>query len=323
VEKYLVVTIDVEPDCSPSWDYSNPLKFSGVKVGIHKRLQPLFNRYNIKPSYLINNVVLEDKESIEIFKKLHGSFELGTHLHPEFIEPEKEFHIYSGKRGTANCCHYSPQVEFEKIRTITKLFENAFGRAPTSFRAGRFSAGTNTIESLSKLGYKVDSSVTPYVIWKDKTRNRAIDFRQASNQPYFVGKESIVQKDPNGTILEVPVTIVRRNSSLLTALKKMLQKKTLSLNFHSAAWLRPVYSTVSDFDWIMQSMVTNHLSSNILVYNIMFHNVEVMPLLSPYTKSETDCIKYLQLLEWLFIYAQKKNIKSVGLSDLYDLYKRK
>src|SRR6185436_20824439 len=96
---YLVVTIDVEPDCTPTWQYSNPLKFRGVSVGIKERLQPLFNKYDITPTYLINNVVLEDPQSIKVLAGLEGKFELGTHLHPEFIEPEKTHADYAGKRG--------------------------------------------------------------------------------------------------------------------------------------------------------------------------------------------------------------------------------
>ncbi|HEY5588584.1 MAG TPA: hypothetical protein VIK86_06480, partial [Candidatus Paceibacterota bacterium] len=149
---YLTVSIDVEPDCSPSWNYSNPLTFKGVSIGIKDCLQPLFNKYGIVPSYLINNIVLEDNKSVNILKNLEGEYELGTHLHPEFIEPEKLFFDYAGKKGEANCCFYKPDIEFEKIKNITELFENKFGYKPTSFRAGRFSAGKNTIASLIKLG---------------------------------------------------------------------------------------------------------------------------------------------------------------------------
>ena len=99
MNKYLTITIDVEPDCSPDWRYSNPLTFNGIREGIGNRLQPLFNQYGIVPTYLINNVALEDPQSIEVFKNLPGKFELGTHLHPEFIEPAKQYSDYSGKKG--------------------------------------------------------------------------------------------------------------------------------------------------------------------------------------------------------------------------------
>ena len=98
MNRYVVITIDVEPDCSPDWRYSNPLTFGGVHEGIGKILQPLFNKYSFTPTYLINNVVLEDNDSISTFKNLQGKFELGTHLHPEFIEPQKTEFDYAGKK---------------------------------------------------------------------------------------------------------------------------------------------------------------------------------------------------------------------------------
>ena len=221
MRKFLVITIDVEPDCSPSWSYSNPLQFEGVSIGIKRKLQPLFDRYGIKPTYLINNVVLEDTPSVDVFRSLDGDFELGTHLHPEFIEPMKEQFDYAGKKGIANCCFYRADIEAGKLQSITNLFQRSFGHAPKSFRAGRFSAGDNTIRSLIDLGYKVDTSVTPNVRWKDSSREKAVDFRSASEQPYFVSN-SILASDTGGQLLEVPVTIGLRRNSLFEALKKFI-----------------------------------------------------------------------------------------------------
>jgi hypothetical protein len=323
VKKYLVVTIDVEPDCTESWQYSNPLTFHGVEEGIGNRLQPLFNRYNIKPTYLINNVVLEDQQSIGVFKKLLGSFELGTHLHPEFIQPQKAFDDYAGKKGEANCCFYEPEIEYGKIESITRLFEQCFNFAPTSFRAGRFSAGANTIKSLYQLGYKVDTSVTPNMYWKDRTRERPVDFREANEQPYFVNGQSIIKEDLNGPILEVPVTIVKKKDSLVEVIKKAIRHRSLPSSNHSSQWLRPIYSDTAQLEWVMKKVADSYVSQPVVVYNMMFHNVEVLPNLSPYTRTEEDCKSYLLVLEWLFKYCQREDICSVSLSDLYDIYKKR
>ena len=119
MKKFLTVTIDVEPDCSPSWHYSSPLAFTGVHKGIKERLQPLFNEFGIPPTYLINNVVLEDEASCNTLSGLDGAYELGTHLHPEFIGPEKLFDDYAGRKGEANCCFLDPELEFQKLENIT------------------------------------------------------------------------------------------------------------------------------------------------------------------------------------------------------------
>ncbi len=103
MKKFLTVTIDVEPDCTPTWRYSDPLAFRGVDIGIKERLHPLFIKHKITPTYLVNNVVLEDSPSVTVLKNLEGNFELGSHLHPEFIEPGKEFQNYAGIAAQRIC----------------------------------------------------------------------------------------------------------------------------------------------------------------------------------------------------------------------------
>lgn len=306
MSKYLVITIDVEPDCSPNWRYSDPLTFFGVTKGIAGILQPMFIRHNACPTYLINNVVLEDAESVKTFQNLEGRFELGTHLHSEFIQPEKLFDNYAGKKGEANQCFLKPEVEFEKMLGITNLFTNAFGRKPTSFRAGRFSAGANTMMSLSALGYKVDTSVTPHMNWSDQTRESAVDYRGADEQPYFVKENSYLQADDRGKILEVPVSILQA-------------KKYFVLN--RPIWLRPYLSDFNGFVRIMNAYARKYAARNHVVFNMMFHNVEVLPKMSPYPQTEKETETYLQSLEALLVYCKNNDIKCVSLSELYDIYR--
>lgn len=319
MKKYLVISIDVEPDCTYNWTYSSPLSFDGVKTGIRKILQPFFNRHGIVPTYLINNVVLEDAVSVDVFRKLEGNYELGTHLHPEFILPDKKFEDYAGKKGEANSCFYPPEVEFQKIKNITALFHQQLGYLPTSFRAGRFSAGSNTIKSLIALNYKVDTSVTPNVRWDDRTRERPVDFRLAPPLPYRVNENSIIEASAEGTLLEVPVSISLKKLSPVRYLQYIRRNKRIPFKASRAVWLRPVFSSTSDFTFVLQKISSDNAQAPVIVYNMMFHNVEVMPGLSPYTKTEEDCNLYLQSLEWLFRYCRENDIESIALSNLYDI----
>ncbi|HHT9107466.1 MAG TPA: hypothetical protein ACFYEF_03010 [Candidatus Wunengus sp. YC63] len=304
---YFTVTIDVEPDCSPSWHYSDPLTFYGVSIGIKEKLQPLFNKYGIRPTYLINNVVIEDGKSVETLAALEGNFELGTHLHPEFIEPKKQFYDYAGKKAEANQCALDPRIEFLKLQNITELFTKKFGYCPASFRAGRFSAGPNTIKSLELLGYKVDTSVTPHVKWNDATREMPVDFTRAGEQPYFIKKNSIIDKDIRGNILEVPVSIIQKNT--------FFGKKNI--------WLRPSHSTFKDFLSLVNIFHEKYSHEGNYVLNMMFHNVEVIPNKSPYTKNDKDCRIFLNTLENFLAHCKNNNIKSVTLTQLYDIYRHK
>jgi len=297
----------VEPDCTPAWHYSDPLTFNGVHKGICKVLQPLFDKAGVKPTYLINNVVLEDDDSITSFQSLKGAFELGTHLHPEFIEPQKQFFDYAGKKGEANCCFYEPDIEFHKLKNITELFKQRFNYAPTSFRAGRFSAGVSTMNALRSLNYYVDTSVTPHINWSDKTREKPVDYTKANEQPYWIKKNSYLEiTSQEGTLLEVPVTVD-------------LQRKWLVKE--QVRWLRPVYSSSKDFKRVIDNYVARYASNKTVVLNMMFHNVEVLPGISPYVQNAQDAEQYLEQIRFFISYASRLGGKSVGLSDLFQILK--
>jgi hypothetical protein len=317
---FLTITIDVEPDCSSNWVYSDPLTFRGVSEGIQQRLQPLFGKYNMVPTYLINNVVLEDAASTRVFQSLEGNFELGTHLHPEFIAPQKEHENYAGKKGIANCCFYPPEIETGKLQNITHLFTDNFGYAPVSFRAGRYSAGLNTIRSLASLGYKVDTSVTPHLIWNDKTREQPVDFRQAPEQPYFIGAHSMTTPDAQSQLLEVPVGIAAFKRNPMRELLVSGAGLRHKMRSHKHVWLRPHYATADQMIEIAKQFTNRYHDNDTVVLNMMFHNVEVLPGLSPYCATEADCTRYLHSLETFFQYCNQNQIQGISLQQLYEHY---
>ncbi|HVU99205.1 MAG TPA: hypothetical protein VHE34_28480 [Puia sp.] len=322
MNKYLTITIDVEPDCTPDWHYSNPLTFRGVDIGIAQRLHPLFCESGIVPTYLLNNVVLEDPASVDVLRGLPGPFELGTHLHPEFIEPDKQFTEYAGKKGEANCCFYPPAIEAEKIRNITALFEKDFGYRPVSFRAGRYSAGLNTMESLRNNGYLVDTSVTPHVCWADRSRQQAVDFTDAPEQPYFMSKDAITREYPAGDLLQVPISIAlkKRNPWKEWLVSGAGLRHPIRRN--KAIWLRPWYSPAEQLIGIARQYLQTYSHKDTVVLNMMFHNVEVLPGLSPYTATEEDCRLYLQQLRTFFEFCNTEGIQGIALSKLYDVFRK-
>ncbi|HEX4849882.1 MAG TPA: hypothetical protein VFV08_03700 [Puia sp.] len=317
-----MITIDVEPDCSSNWHYADPLSFNGISVGIGQILQPLFNKFNAAPTYLLNNVVIEDTKSVGILQGLEGRFELGAHLHPEFIEPGKQFENYAGKKGAANSCFYPPEIEFEKIKNITNLFANKFGYRPTSFRTGRYSAGPNTIDSLSRLGYLVDTSVTPHVCWNDATREKPVDFRFAPEQPYFMNKENLILEDKNGDLLQVPISIELKKRIWLKEALFSMGGFRRPIQKYRPIWLRPYFSSPKQLIEIANHYFEKYRDREYVVLNMMFHNVEVMPGLSPYTASEKDCQEYLMALTQFLKFCQQEKAESLPLSDIYHVVRK-
>ena len=83
----LAITIDTECDKGPGWRVRQPLGFRNVLEGVPGRLQPIFERWGVKPTYLLSPEVLLHDGCVGLFRGLNDRVELGTHLHSEFVGP--------------------------------------------------------------------------------------------------------------------------------------------------------------------------------------------------------------------------------------------
>ncbi|MDE1985970.1 MAG: hypothetical protein KGJ53_09485 [Alphaproteobacteria bacterium] len=306
---YLCVSIDCECDKGPGWRTQRPLSFIGISQGIRDRLQPLFRRFRVKPTYLLSPEVMRDARSLDVLADLRGDAELGTHLHGEFAEPG----AFEPDVTSAFQCHYDRETERLKLQYLTDLFRGSFGCLPRSFRAGRFGIGKHSLRLLQDLGYSVDSSVTPHVDWKRAGAPEA-SFRQAATQPYQpdVDHPERVASYP-GKLLEVPVTI--RPSSLAGI--------PLIGGLAKPRWLRPTRGSIDRLVQVAQDEITHARSSysdRAIVLNCMFHNVEVIPLASPYAKNESEADAIIERLAGLLAWAEREGVLSLGLGDVPSLF---
>jgi len=293
--KYFFVTIDTERDCSPDWSTSRPMTFKSILWGIPNIFDPIFRRWDVQPTYLLTVEVLENKECINTLKTIGHECELGTHLHGEFIDPNKKIDVYDGILTSDYSCFYNEKIEYEKLKNITILFKDKLGYNPKSFRAGRFGAGVQTLKSLEKLGYQVDSSVTPNIKWKND--QGIIDFTKAPLQPYRPDIQKDIQIRGNSAITEVPITII----------KKIFSKRPI--------WLRPYISNAKEMVNILNWIEKNVRNENIYV-NMMFHSMEIIPKASPYPQNDIEVIQYLNDLETVFSEAKIRGYRFIKLSEV-------
>lgn len=297
----LLVTIDTECDHDPDWVRSKPLAFRSVVEGIPERLQPVFRDAGAIPTYLLTIEVLEDRESVEALRCLQGDFELGTHLHSAFVEPEKKFHDYAGVDSPDFQCHCPPEVEYAKLANLTAAFEHGFGYRPASFRAGRFGAGANTIASLERLGYRIDTSVTPHMRWRHPDGD--VDYRAAPGQPYFPRPGSLVHEG-NGDahrVLEIPVTMKRRW-------------------LRGPRWFRPWFSSVDAMKEVVRDQLTRYGDRRVVVLNMMFHSMEVIPKASPYPQTEGEARRFLDDLSAILHWCAREGVEFAGAASAYPAF---
>ncbi len=299
----MVVTISIDTECDhdPNWVRSNPLAFESITEGLPNRLQPAFAEVGAIPTYLLTVEVLEDAASVAALRSLPGDHEYGTHLHAAFIEPEKKFFDYAGVDSPDFQCASSAEVEYRKLENLTRLFEEKLGHSPTSFRAGRYGAAAQSIDSLQRLGYKVDTSVTPHLRWSEP--NATVDFRKAPEQPYFPAPGTIIEPGPASpqALLEVPVSVKPRL-------------------FRDPRWFRPWFASVAQMKEVVRYQMKRHSRRRILSINMMFHSMEVIEKASPYPQSQSDVRRYIDDMQAALQWCADEGARFVPLSELRDLY---
>jgi hypothetical protein len=197
----LVILIDTEED---NWAPTR----GGLTVENIRRL-PAFHGFlrslGVKPTYFVNHAVCSVEWAADILREIDagGGVEMGSHLHPWNTPPFDE-PLTPRNTMTRNL---SPSLQALKLETLTARHSETFGSAPLCYRTGRFGMDAALVPALIRLGYLVDSSVTPWFSWQ--SYDDGPDHRGAPNSAYRVGPEStsLSQPDPRGPLIELPVSV--------------------------------------------------------------------------------------------------------------------
>jgi hypothetical protein len=294
------ITIDTEPDCDVHWKRSQPLTFDSVTFGIPSILRPIWDKFSIKPVYFVSPEVIENDQCCRILKEEIGrGAEIGTHLHSEYIGPQRKHEDIAGTTSYEfPCFAYDAEIESAKIKNLTELIENKLSIKPISYRAARYGADLDTIKSLEKLGYKVDSSVTPDTDWR---KHGGPDHSRAPKQPYFISQTDYYSSG-NGSILEVPITVSGKRFPFLPD-RWMFYR-----------WLRPTHMTACEMRSLVADFAGKYSSP---VLNMMFHSMEVLPGKTPFVRTKLGQKMYLSRLNSVLRYMTKRGFKSKTLAEIY------
>jgi hypothetical protein len=164
-------------------------------------LQAMFDRLGVRPTYFVTNTLAVDPTACGIIRDLsyHPGVEIGAHLHPWNTPPMDE--VFTPRN---TMLHNIPaDLQRAKLEHLTdSLAQCLEGRRPTSFRAGRWGIGSDTIGALIDCGYRVDSSVTPYTSWVDTDEGPS--HIGAPVHSYRLSRGSDVREPSRGPIIEVP-----------------------------------------------------------------------------------------------------------------------
>ena len=294
----LVVSIDTEEEGLWGGTY----RMTGNTVDNLQHIGPfqdLCDRLGIRPTYLIDAPVVQDDEASQVLADIHGDgrCEIGTHVHPWCNPPFDD--VLDCRESYL--CNLPTDLQRAKIEWLTDAITDRFGGRPTSFRAGRYGFDSTGASILANLGYRVDSSVIPFM---DYSAGGGLDFRDAPWQPYFVGDE-LQQASQSGALVELPVSVGFNRADFAAAQRwharlshPVARRLRLEGIFDRTQLLRKIkLSPEKASSGDMQTLVDKTCESSPAVLVMMFHSSSLMPGQSPYVRNEADLQEFLSRIE--------------------------
>ena len=137
----LVVVVDTEAEFD--WAAHRPRRAMGVtSVKCQAQAQGIFERYDVRPTFVLDYPVSSTPEAYEFIRDLHhsGVCEIGAHLqpwdNPPLVEPVTDENSYPGNLPF--------ELEREKLVRLTLSIEQNVGVRPRIYKAGRYGVGRAT-----------------------------------------------------------------------------------------------------------------------------------------------------------------------------------
>jgi hypothetical protein len=307
------ITIDTEED---DWGDYRSSGFSLNAVHQLFRVQDIFNAYRAIPTYLITYPVVKDEAARAFFldNLAKNRCEIGAHCHPwntpPFEEEINEWH--------SMLCNLPYSTVKNKIATLKDEISQSLGVVPVCFRAGRWGFGPDVATAINELGFRIDTSVTPFVDW---SFSGGPDYRVALTHAYRFSPKDILSEVPNGPLLEVPATIgflqgheaFGRRAIAAGGLAQWLRIRGLldRARIVNLRWLSPELSTARE----MIVLAKRFLSRECSYLNMSFHSTTLVPGKTPFVRTQHDLEVFLRSIEALIKYVANEGVVFSWLAE--------
>jgi len=279
----LIVSIDTEED---DW---RPRRDGVTVENIREltRLDALFQRLGVRATYFTTYQVAIHDWAAAILRELHGAgAELGAHLHPWNTPPLDEPFV---PRNTM-LKNLPAALQLAKLERLTATLREAFGGRPVAFRAGRYGLGPDTVTALIQCGYRVDSSVTPFISWEAYDDGPTF-IRAPIHQYRLAGDADVCIPQPGGALVELPLSVGynRPPSRAWVSVYRALSTPALR-PFHlrgiaSRAGIvkRIALSPETDSCADMLTLSRHLIDAGVRYLHLFLHSPSLCPGLSPFT----------------------------------------
>lgn len=210
-------------------------------------------------------------------------------------------------------CALDHDLNRAKIETVTQALESELGVRPRSFRTGRWGFGPSVAQPLAELGYRIDSSVSPFIDWSGLG---GPDYRSALPVPYRFAPERPFEVDPAGSMVQVPTTVgfLRGEQTSANRIRTALERSWVRhvkvigvldrMGFFAKRWLSPETSSGRD----MVRLAATLLAAGVPVLGMTFHSCTLLPGATPFVRDRSDRAAFLARIEQLLSFCAGEGV---------------
>lgn len=301
-----IVTVDTEEE----FDWLKPLQASGHTLHSVPQIatfQSFCERHGVCPVYLVDYPIATSPVAAEILRGpvMAGRAEIGVQLHA-WVNPPHEEAVTAHTSFAGNL----PQaLEAAKFRRLRDTIEQAFGRPPRIYRAGRYGVGPHTAGLLREQGIAIDTSVRARF---DYSASGGVNFRDLPVAPWWI--------DRPGGLMELPLTTVYWGG--LKAIGHWLYPL-----LWRAPWLRGILARIGLLERIPLTPegvsrievlrgIAMAVREQLPVLVFSFHSPSLQAGHTPYVRTEADVAEFYGWWETVFADLTRRGIRPTTVSEL-------
>jgi len=309
------VTVDTEEDNWGDYACRRPTVTNLRRL---PTLQDMCQRHGAIPTYLVNWPAVTNPDGRAILRELvlQGGSEIGAHCHPWNTPPVSED---IGPRNSL-LSNLAGGLVAAKLATLHRAIGESLAVEPVTFRAGRWGLGPEVTSALAQLGYRVDTSVTPFIDWSAEA---GPDFSRAPSWAYRFDPVAPLIPTNSGSMMEIPATVgfwqanqaraARWDRWARTRAPRSLHAVGLldRLGAVNRRWLSPEVSRAGDMIRLARRLVEVGISH----LNVSFHSVTLEPGRTPFVRTDADRVRFLGELETFLAFAREAGFRFSPLSS--------
>lgn len=308
-----LVTVDTEEDNWGEYACRHPTVENLREL---PTFQTLCERYGIRPTYLVNYPVVTSDLGRGILDELRArKAGFGAHCHPWNTPPvEEQVGPYASFLS-----NLPATLVQQKLHRLTEAITLAAGERPTCFRAGRWGVGPGVTTALHALGYRIDSSVSPFVDW---SAEGGPDHSAHPRTAYRFHPETPFRPDPTGPMVQIPATIgfwqrdqdrAMARLRLARRVPRVLRAVGMAdrLRWATLRWLSPETASGKD----MVRLARTLLQQGARYLNLTFHSTTLLPGRTPFVATAADRVRFVERLARIFEFVQEADLRPATLES--------